>query len=52
MNNVPVPSPDYGLSGRAAPHLAEGSKSGVLFREGGQSRFVENILWTSVSNEV
>ncbi|KIV95466.1 hypothetical protein PV10_03120 [Exophiala mesophila] len=51
MNNVPVPSPDCGLSGRVAPHLAEGSKSGVLFTEGGQSRFVENILWTSVSNE-
>lgn len=52
MASIAVPSPDSGLSGRIAPHLTEGSKSGVLITEGGQSRFVENILWTSVSNEV
>lgn len=47
--DTPVSIPQPGSGFFASP---EGDKSGQLLVDHGRSRFIENNLWTSVSNEV
>lgn len=52
-----IPSPDTGMTGQRPPREViffpgENAKTGQLIVDQGKSRFIENNLWTSVSEEV